>query len=49
MKTPLPYWVFGGVALGAGLIAVIYLPKLLGQTKDGKGGGKTPTDKPVAP
>ncbi len=45
---PLPYWVCGGIALAAGGIAGMYLTKILGQTKDGKGGGKA-TDAPVAP
>ncbi len=49
MHTPLPYWVFGAVALVAGVIAGIYLPKILGQTKDGKGGANTTADTTTAP
>ncbi|MDC0325630.1 MFS transporter [bacterium] len=49
LHKPLPYWVFGGIALLTGGIAVMYLPKLLAQTKDGKGGSKAAPETPAAP
>jgi MFS transporter, DHA1 family, tetracycline resistance protein len=43
MSAPSPYWVCAGIALVAGMIACVFLTRLLGNTQDGKGGSAART------
>ena len=39
----MPYWVCAGIALVAGLIAMVFLTRLLADVQGGKGGGTAPS------
>ncbi len=39
IKAPVPYWVCAGISLVAGLIALVFLARLLADVQGGKGGG----------
>lgn len=45
IQAPMPYWVCAGIALVAGLIAMVFLTRLLADVQGGKGGGDAPSPK----
>ena len=45
IQAPMPYWVCAGIALVAGLIAMVFLTRLLADVQGGKGGGAAPSPK----
>jgi len=45
IQAPMPYWVCAAIALVAGLIAMVFLTRLLADVQGGKGGGAAPSPK----